>query len=99
MEHRVKRAGAHIVAVMREFLDHPFAIELSLGSVMEDMQADEAGQYFVVIDLGRHDDGYRISISELITAGRVLAVGVERQSRPNLAAIHNGESHEKRAIR
>jgi len=52
-----------------------------------------------VIDLGRHDDGYRISISELITAGRVLAVGVERQSSPNLAAIHNGESHEKRAIR
>ena len=45
-EHRIHGAGAHGVAVAAQFLHHPESDDGFLAGVVEDVQADEAGQQF-----------------------------------------------------
>ncbi len=49
MQHRVKRAGADPVAVASQLLDHPVAVQFFFGGVMQDVQADHAGQRSLVL--------------------------------------------------
>jgi len=41
MQHRIKSARAHSVAVSSQFLDHPVPIELALYRVMQNVQPDQ----------------------------------------------------------
>ena len=41
-QQRVDRAGAQAIAVARQLLDHPLAVDLAFGSVVQDVQPDQA---------------------------------------------------------
>ena len=42
VENGVERPGAQLIAVMRQLLDNPEAVDRLLGGVVEDMQPDES---------------------------------------------------------
>jgi hypothetical protein len=44
MQHRLQRAGAETVAVVRQFVDHPLPVDFVFRGVMQNMQPDEAGE-------------------------------------------------------
>lgn len=48
VQHRVEGAGAELVPVPPQFLDHPLAVQVALGRVMQDVQPDEASQKVLV---------------------------------------------------
>jgi hypothetical protein len=47
-EHRVERAGAYPVAMTRQFIDHPLAIQLALQGMMQNVETNEAAQQIVM---------------------------------------------------
>src|SRR5215472_11075743 len=63
VQHRVERARADLIAVPRELLDHPVAIEIPLGRVVQHMQPHKAREKFLMLHRLRTSDssiiGYR----------------------------------------